>query len=89
MQPTFFGDKKAPDDANRFEKIQIGFKSFIPLEHEVSEGQHIEQSKRKQDYRMEIKFDNIAKIQWFQTIETDGVVESVYGGESDEDKNQD
>ena len=65
VQPSFFGDKKTPDGANRYDKIQVGFKSFIPLEHELADGQHIEQSKRKQDYRMEVKFENISKIQWF------------------------
>ena len=30
--PCFFGDRKNPDGSNRYNKLQIGFKSFIPLE---------------------------------------------------------
>lgn len=74
---------------NKYEKIQVGFKSFIPLEHELEGDQLLERSKRKQEYRMEIKFENISKVQWFQTIEENGVVESVYDGASDEDRGQD
>ena len=66
----------------------MSFKSFIPFEHEVAAGEHIEQSKRKQDYRMDIKFDNIQKVQWYQTIEKDGRVEPVYDGASDEERGQ-
>ena len=38
---------------------------------------------------MDIKFDNISKIQYFQTYEDDGRVESVYEGVTDEDRGQD
>ena len=35
-------------------------------------------------------FDNVSKIQWFESIDSayDGVIESVYDGVSDEDRNQ-
>ena len=34
---------------------------------------------------MEIKFDNITKIQWFKTIENEGRIEPVYDGASDDE----
>ena len=37
---------------------------------------------------MDIKFDNITKIQWFQTLEQDGRIEAVYDGHSDEERGQ-
>ena len=30
--PCFFGDRKNPDGSNRYSKIQIAFKSFIPFD---------------------------------------------------------
>ena len=32
VKACFFGDKKNPDGSNRFNKLQIGFKSLIPLD---------------------------------------------------------
>ena len=45
-------------------------------------------SKVKSDYRLDIMFDNISKIQYFETIDNNeqGVVEAVYDGASDEDR---
>ena len=65
VYPAFFGSRKTAEGDNRYEKIQVGFKSCIPLEHEIKEGGHTEFTKRKQDYRMDINFDNISKVQWF------------------------
>lgn len=47
-------------------------------------------SKVKSDYRLDIMFDNISKIQYFETIDNNeqGVVEAVYDGASDEDRQQ-
>jgi len=37
---------------------------------------------------MDVTFDNIARIQWFETIEKDGRVEAVYDGAVDEERGQ-
>ena len=38
---------------------------------------------------MEIKFDNITRIQWFKTIDNEGRIEPVYDGASDEEQGED
>ena len=88
VQPVFFGSRKTEEGANKYEKIQVSFRSSIPLEFEI-EGAKSKRKDNRHDYRMEIYFDNITKIEWFQTIEQDGRIEAVYDGASDEDRNQD
>ena len=56
--PSLFGGKKTLGGSNRYEKIQVAFKSSIRLEHEGDQAKPTGRS----EYHLDIAFDNISKI---------------------------
>ena len=89
VRAEFFNDKKGKNASKfPFTRIQVDFKSAIPLEYTDKDSDipaKISNRKVDQDYRMQIDFDNIQKIQYFSTCvdQLEQTEQSIYPDEDD------